>query len=82
VIGTFAADLRNFAALAHGAAKWLAIGVAYLVPNFAALNVIGQVAHDQHIPGRLILFNTLYALTYAGATTLAAILIFERRNLK
>jgi ABC-type transport system involved in multi-copper enzyme maturation permease subunit len=82
VIGTFAADLRNFAALAHGAAKWLVTGVAYLVPNFAALNVIGQVAHDQHIAGRLILFNTLYALTYAGATTLAAILIFERRNLK
>ena len=31
VIGTFAADLRNFAALAHGAAKWLVTGVAYLV---------------------------------------------------
>ena len=82
VIGTFAADLRNFAALAHGAAKWLVTGVAYLVPNFAALNVIGQVAHDQHIAGRLILFNTLYAVTYACATTVAAILIFERRNLK
>ncbi len=82
VIGTFAEDLRNFASIAHGATKWLVTGVAYLVPNFAALNVIGQVAHDQHIAGRLILFNTLYALTYAAATTVAAIMIFERRNLK
>lgn len=82
VIGTFAADLRNFAVLAHGAAKWLATGVAYLVPNFAALNVIGQVAHDQHIAWRLILFNTFYAVTYACASIVAAILIFERRNLK
>jgi ABC-type transport system involved in multi-copper enzyme maturation permease subunit len=81
VIGTFAEDLRNFAALAHGA-KWLATAVAYLVPNFAAFNIIGQVAHDQHVSGRLILFNTLYALTYAGFTTVAAIMIFERRNLK
>ncbi len=82
VIGTFAEDLRNFASIAHGVTKWLVTGVAYLVPNFAALNVIGQVAHDQQIAGRLILFNTLYALTYAAATTVAAIMIFERRNLK
>ena len=81
VIGTFAEDLRGFAALSHGLTKTLATGIAYLVPNFASLNVIGQVAHDQSISGRLIVFNTLYVLLYAGATTLAAIMVFERRNL-
>jgi ABC-type transport system involved in multi-copper enzyme maturation permease subunit len=82
VIGTFADDLRNFAALAQGAAKWLLTAVAYLVPNFGSLNVISRVAHDQHIAGTLVLYNTVYALLYSAAATVAAVLIFERRNLK
>ncbi len=82
VIGTFAEDLKNFAAMAHGATKWLSTGVAYLVPNFATLNIISQVAHEQPVSANLILFNTLYALLYSGAVTVAAVLIFERRNLK
>ena len=82
VIGTFAEDLRNFAALAHGVAGWLATAAAYAVPNFASLNVISQVAHEQPIGGRLVMFNTLYAVLYSVAATSAAVLIFERRNLK
>src|SRR6185437_997336 len=82
VIGTFAADLRNFAALAHGAAKWLVTAAAYAVPNFASLNVISRVAHDQHVAGTLVLYNSIYALLYSGAVAAAAVLIFERRNLK
>lgn len=82
VIGTFADDLRNFAALAHGVTKWIATATAYLVPNFASLNVISRVAHNQHIAGTLVLYNTVYALLYSAAITAAAVLIFERRNLK
>ena len=82
VIGSFGEDLRNFAALAHGVTKWAATAVAYLLPNFASLNVISQVAHDQPIGSSLILFNTLYALLYSAAVTAGAVLIFERRNLK
>jgi len=82
VIGTFAEDLRNFAALAHGFMKWLTTGAAYLVPNFAGLNVISQVAHSQSISGKLILLDTIYALLYSLAAAGGAILIFERRNLK
>lgn len=81
-VGSFAEDLRNFAALATGVTKWLAIGAAYLVPNFSALNVISQVAHSQGVSGRLILWNTVYALLYSLTATVGAILIFERRNLK
>ncbi|HEY6308455.1 MAG TPA: ABC transporter permease subunit, partial [Candidatus Angelobacter sp.] len=61
-IGTFSEDLRNFAALAHGATKWFATAAAYAVPNFSSLNVISRAAHNQPIAGSLILFNTLYAL--------------------
>jgi ABC-type transport system involved in multi-copper enzyme maturation permease subunit len=82
VIGTFAEDLKNFAAMSHGATHWLATAAAYLVPNFASLNVISQAAHEQPISGSLIGLNTLYALLYSGAVTAAAVLIFERRNLK
>ena len=82
VIGTFAEDLKNFAAMSHGFTHWISTAAAYLVPNFASLNVISQAAHEQPISGSLVAFNTLYALLYSGAVTAAAVLIFERRNLK
>jgi len=82
VIGSLAGDLRGFAGVVHGFGRWLAIGIAYLVPNFAALNVISTVAHEQPIASRLILYNTAYALTYAAMALCGAVLIFERRNLK
>ena len=81
-IGTFAEDLRNFAAAAHGLTRWLATGAAYIVPNFSALNVILQVAHDQPVSGSLIFYNSVYALLYSAAAITGAVLIFERRNLK
>ncbi|HYE24338.1 MAG TPA: ABC transporter permease subunit [Clostridia bacterium] len=82
VIGTFAEDLRAFAVMAGGIGKYIATGLAYLVPNFAALNVISQVAHSVPVPGQLVFWNTVYVLVYAAAVTSAAVLIFERRNLK
>ena len=66
VIGTFSEDLRNFAAMANGGTKWLATAVAYIVPNFSALNVISSVAHQQSVAGQLVLQNTLYALFYSA----------------
>jgi len=82
VIGSFAQDLRNFAAMAHGITRFLATAAAYLVPNFSALNVISQVAHGEPVPHRLILLNTTYVLVYSAAVLSGAVLIFERRNLK
>lgn len=82
VIGTFSEDLRNFAALTQGFTKWLVTATAYLVPNFSSLNVISQAAHDVPVDGRLVIFNTLYALSYSIAAISAAVVIFERRNLK
>jgi ABC-type transport system involved in multi-copper enzyme maturation permease subunit len=82
IIGTFAEDLRSFAALVHGPAGWIATGAAWLVPNFAALNVISSVAHAKPVTGALIAYNTGYALLYAAAAVSTAALIFEHRNLK
>jgi ABC-type transport system involved in multi-copper enzyme maturation permease subunit len=82
VIGSFADDLRGFAALTHGFTRWIATAAAYLVPNFSALNVISAVAHQQPLGGQLIVQNTLYALFYSVMALSGAVLIFERRNLK
>lgn len=82
VIGTFSEDLRGFAKLAHGVAGWLATGVAYIVPNFSALNITNQVAHGVGVAPQLIAYNTAYALVYAIAVLAGATLIFDRSNLK
>jgi ABC-type transport system involved in multi-copper enzyme maturation permease subunit len=82
VIGSFAEDLRGFAAMAQGATRWLATGAAYLVPNFSSLNVITSVAHGQGVPATFIVSETAYAIVYAAMALCGAVLIFERRNLK
>ncbi|HEY7351295.1 MAG TPA: ABC transporter permease [Terriglobales bacterium] len=82
IIGSFANDLRNFAALTHGVTRWFATAAAYLVPNFSELNVIAEVAHGATIPARLIILNSVYVAVYALVLLSGAVLIFERRNLK
>ena len=82
VIGTFAEDLRAFAAMSQGLTRVFATLAAYVVPNFASLNVISSVAHGQAITGALVLYNTVYALFYTAAALCGAILVFEYRNLK
>jgi ABC-type transport system involved in multi-copper enzyme maturation permease subunit len=82
IIGTFAEDLRTFAAMMHGPARWLSLATAHVVPNFASLNIISSVAHGQGVAGSLIFYNTVYALLYATAAIAGAAIIFERRNLK
>ncbi len=82
VIGSLSDDLRGFAGIARGIGAWIATAIAYLVPNFSALNVINTVAHGEAIAGRLILYNTIYALLYSTVAIAAAVLVFQRRNLK
>ncbi len=82
VIGSLGRDLHEFAAMAQGSVRWLATAVAYIVPNFAQLNVISATAHGQPVAASLLLQNTIYALAYCAAALAGAILIFEHRNLK
>ncbi len=82
MIGSFADDLRNFAAMAHGISGWMAAAAAYLVPNFSAFNVITSIAHEQPVAGQLVLQNTIYAMFYATMALSGAVLIFEYRDLK
>jgi|SRR5215510_13794097 len=82
VAGTFASDLRAFAAMGQGPERWLARAASFVVPNLASLNVITRVSHDQLIPFGLVAYNTLYTGLYAAVTISGAVLIFSRRDLK
>jgi ABC-type transport system involved in multi-copper enzyme maturation permease subunit len=82
VIGSFAADIRGFAALTHGVQRYLITGISYVLPNFGAFNVSSTIAHQQPVPATILLTNTLYALVYSVAALSTATLIFQRRNLK
>jgi ABC-type transport system involved in multi-copper enzyme maturation permease subunit len=82
VIGSFGRDLHEFAAMAHGYVRWVATGVAYVVPNFAQLNVISAAAHGHAVTAAMLIQNTTYALAYCAAALAGAVMIFEHRNLK
>jgi len=81
-IGTFAEDFRGIASMAEGSSRWVMTAAAYLVPNFASLNVISQVAHDTPVEPQLILWNTVYVAVYTAAMLTTSVWIFGRRNLK
>jgi len=82
VAGAFAADLREFAQMAHGSQRWLISSISYVIPNLASFNVITRVSHDQFISAALVGYNSLYAMLYSAITVSGAILIFSRRDLK
>ena len=82
VIGNLSEDLRTVAGAAKGGAGWVATAVAYVVPNFSALNVTNLVAHGESVAGSQVAFNTIYALLYSAMAISGAVLIFQRRNLK
>jgi ABC-type transport system involved in multi-copper enzyme maturation permease subunit len=82
VVGSLADDLRGFAGMTHGVPGMMATALAYVVPNFSALNIINQAAHGDAVPGRLILYNSVYALLYSAMVISGAVLVFQRRNLK
>lgn len=82
VIGSFAQDLRAVADATSGAVKWPVVALSYLMPDLSSLNVVTRVAHSQPIAGSLVLWNSAYALLYSLAAVSAAVLIFERRDLK
>src|SRR5208283_5055440 len=73
VIGSFAEDLRGFAAITHGFTRWLVTGAAYLVPNFSAFNIVSSIAHEQPVAMQLVWHNTLYALFYAAMALSGAV---------
>jgi Cu-processing system permease protein len=83
VTGVSSSDIREFGALTHRPAIYLATRVLYyLIPNFHDFNQIGRAAHGDRLPISLVWQNTVYAALYAAVVLLAASAVFSRRNLK
>ena len=61
---------------------YLARAVYYMLPNLAPFDLKAAVVHAQHVPGGLMVLNTVYALLYITALMVAATLIFLRRDFK
>jgi ABC-type transport system involved in multi-copper enzyme maturation permease subunit len=83
IAGLFAEDLRTMQVVDLSASTMKMLkGISYLLPNFENFNVMGAVAHERGVAGRLVLQDTEYALLYGTVVLVAAAVIFSRRNLK
>lgn len=83
VIGHFNADLRNFEAVVESRpVAWLARGLYYVLPNFAALDVKAQVVHGQAVETSYVALTALYGVTYLALVLVGAVTIFSRRDFK
>jgi ABC-type transport system involved in multi-copper enzyme maturation permease subunit len=83
VIGHFNADLRQFETVVNSpVAAWLARGLYYALPNFAAFDVKSQVVYGQPVAAQYIALTALYGVTYLAFVLAAAVTIFSRRDFK
>ncbi|HLK04411.1 MAG TPA: ABC transporter permease subunit [Candidatus Acidoferrum sp.] len=83
VAGLFVSEMRNLDGSRVGPAmKVFFSWISYLLPNFQNFDVMAAAAHGKHLPGILILQNTLYAILYCTIVLSSASVVFSRRNLK
>lgn len=82
IIGHFTQDLKQLAYATEDATfKALADGAYYVLPNLEFLNYKTQVVHQLPIVTQEILLSYAYAICYAAVVIIAAIFIFERRDI-
>jgi ABC-type transport system involved in multi-copper enzyme maturation permease subunit len=83
LIGRWSPDLKLFAETSGSTgARVVSRALYHLLPNLANFNYINETAHGQTAPWRMVVGNTFYAVFYIAAALAAAVLIFNRRNLK
>jgi ABC-type transport system involved in multi-copper enzyme maturation permease subunit len=83
IIGHFNADLRNFEAVVDSkSAAYLARGLYYILPNFAAFDVKTQVVHALPVPASYLATTAAYAAAYIALVLAAAVTIFSKRDFK
>jgi ABC-type transport system involved in multi-copper enzyme maturation permease subunit len=83
VIGHFNADLRNFESVVESrAAAYLARGLYYVLPNFAAFDVKAQAVQGLPIPSLYMAVTAAYGVVYIALLLTAAVVVFSRRDFK
>ena len=83
VIGHFNTDLRNFEAVVESkAAAYVARGLYYILPNFAAFDIKTQVVHALPVEASYVATTALYGAVYIGFLLTGAVAVFSRRDFK
>lgn len=82
IIGHFTQDLRLLAQASQDIVfKALADGAYYILPNLERLNYKTRVVHDLTIPVQELGLSFVYAVCYAALILIAAVFVFERRDI-
>lgn len=83
VIGHASADIKDLAVrFGSGAVRVAADTVYYAIPNLEYLNVRSKVTHGVDIDLAYVAFASSYALLYALAFLIIAVLVFERKEFR
>jgi ABC-type transport system involved in multi-copper enzyme maturation permease subunit len=82
-IGHFSSDLKTFAGSMESAvARWLFVGLYYLLPNLSNYSYITPAAHGQAPTFANVLLALAYAAVYIIIIMAAATLVLSKRNFK
>jgi Cu-processing system permease protein len=83
VIGHFNAELRNFESVVESkVAAYLARGLYYVLPNFAAFDVKAQAVQGLPIPWSYMAVTAAYGATYIALLLTGAVVVFSKRDFK
>ncbi len=63
-------------------AAYLARGLYYVLPNFAAFDVKAQAVQGLPIPWSYMVVTTAYGATYIALLLTGAVVVFSRRDFK
>jgi ABC-type transport system involved in multi-copper enzyme maturation permease subunit len=82
-IGHFSSDLKTFAgSMESPVARWLFVGLYYLLPNLSNYSYITPAAHGQAPTFANVLLALAYAAVYIIIIMAAATLVLSKRNFK
>jgi hypothetical protein len=83
VIGHFNTDLRNFESVVESpSAAYVARGLYYVLPNFAAFDIKSQVVHALPVGASYVAATAAYGVVYVSLLLTAAVMVFSRRDFK
>ena len=83
IAGHFNEDLRNFESIVESpVAIWITRALYYVLPNFSSFDVKAAVVHGQGVSTADVVLTLVYGATYVVLMLVAAVLVFERRDLK
>ena len=63
-------------------AAYLARGLYYVLPNFAAFDVKTQVVHALPVTSSYVATTAVYGAVYVSVLLTAAVMVFSRRDFK